>query len=117
MRAALYIRGAVVVASLALLVLMFASTAGAADQPMGSGTQPQQGIVAQTMKDQPQIQREVQVPGELGKGHERTMKIPGWLKITPEDDFSHLLNLDFHGQDPDVVGRTREEDTKHAVSF
>ncbi len=117
MRAVVYIRGAVVLASLALLLLMFASTAGAADQPMGSGTQSQEGIGTQTMKDQPQIQREVQVPGELGKGQERPMKVPEWIKIPPQDDYSHLLNLDFHGQDEGVVKRTKEEDEKHAVSF
>ncbi len=117
MRVDVSIRGAIVVASPTLLVLMFASTAGAADQPMGSGTQSQQGIGTHTMKNQPQMQREVQIPGEPGKGHERTAKLPEWLRITPQDDFTHLLNLDFHGQDEDVVVRTREEDSKHAVSF
>ncbi len=117
MRADIYVRGAVVLASLALLLLMFVSTAGAADQPMGSGTQLQQVSGMQTMKDQPQMQREVRVPGELDKGHERPMKVPEWLKIIPHDDFSHLLNLDFHGQDEGVVARTKEEDSKHAVSF
>ena len=44
-------------------------------------------------------------------------KMPGWLRIPPEDDYSHLLNLDFHGQDEGAVARTKEEDEKHAVSF
>jgi hypothetical protein len=117
MRADVQIKGAVVVASLALLVLMFASTAGAADQPMGTETQSQQGIGTPTMKDQPQVQGEIQVRGELSKGQERQMRVPEWLKIPPADDYSHLLNLDFHGQDEGIVGRTKEEDEKHAVSF
>jgi hypothetical protein len=118
MRADLHIGDAVVVTSLVLLaLLMGAPVAGAADQPMGSGTQSQEGIGTQTMKDQPQIQGEIQVRGELGKGQERQMKVPEWLKIPPQDDYSHLLNLDFHGQDEGIVGRTKEEDEKHAVSF
>jgi hypothetical protein len=39
MSADVYLKGAVVVASLVFLLLMFAPTAGAADQPMGPGTQ------------------------------------------------------------------------------
>lgn len=117
MRADVYIRGAVVLASVALLLLMFAPTAGAADQPMGSATQSQEGIGTQTMKDQPQIQRDVQVPGELGKGSERPMKVPEWMKISPFDDYSHLLNLDFKGPDAGDVERARESDIKSAVSF
>lgn len=117
MRVGVYIGGAVVLASLGFLLLTFAPTAGAADQPMGSGTQAQEGIGTPTMKDQPQVQQDVQVPGELGKGQERQMKMPEWLTIPPYDDYSHLLNLDFHGQDEGIVGRTKEEDEKHAVSF
>jgi hypothetical protein len=110
MSANISIRGVVVLASLALFLLMFAPAVGAADQPMGSETQSPQGIGTQPMKDQSQIQRDVQVSGELGKGHEQQMKVPEWLKITPEDDYSHLLNLDFKGQPDDIVKQTREDD-------
>jgi hypothetical protein len=118
MRADLHIGDAVVVTSLVLLaLLMGAPVAGAADEPKGSGMPSQQGIGAQATPDQPQVQRESTVPGELGKGQERPMKVPEWIGITPSDDYSHLLNLDFKGQVPNILEQTREDDDKSTTSF
>lgn len=118
MKTDLYIASAVVAASMALVLFAFAPLAGAADRPAGAtGTQPEQGLGAETMKGQPQVQRNVPVPGELGKGHERPMKMPDWIQISPSDDYSHLLNLDFKGQVPDILERTKEDDSKSTTAF
>jgi hypothetical protein len=106
------VKRVLIVASLAMIACFLASSASAADQPIGTGAPTQQEM----KKDQPQISRDAPAPGEVGKGQERQMKLPEWIKIAPDDDYSHLLNLDFHGQDQGVVGRTKEED-ELAVSF
>jgi hypothetical protein len=118
MRADLHIRDAVVVTSVVVLaLLMGAPVAGAADEPKGSGAPLQQAIGAPATPEQSQAQREVTVPGELGKGQEQPMKVPEWIKITPSDDYSHLLNLGFKGQVPNILEQMWEDDEKSATSF
>lgn len=118
MKADLSRASAMSVTSIALVLWALAPLAGAADLPGGTmGAQPQQGIGTEIMKEKPQVQRDVAVPVELGKGHERPMKMPDWIQISPSDDYSHLLNLDFKGQVPDILERTKEDDARSAVAF
>lgn len=115
MRADLYRASVVCAGMIALVSCAFVvPVAGAADQPAGAaGSQSQQEM----KKEQPQVPRDIVAPGELGKGHERPMKMPDWIQISPSDDYSHLLNLDFKGQVPDILERTWEDDAKSAVSY
>lgn len=104
-------------ASLVLVVCVLASFAGAAEKPMGSGTQSQEGIGTPPVKEQPQIQRDVPVPGELSQGQERPMKVPeGFTGLPEEDYYRHLLQKQFKGQ-ADLLEGMREDEAKSSVSF
>lgn len=80
MRVSLLIIGVVLVASLALIALVVAPSAGAADQPTGTGTPTQKEVV----KERADIQPEQRAAGELGKGSEQLMRVPD---LTERSDF------------------------------
>ncbi len=111
------IRGAVVVASAALLALTLSPAIGAAEQPGTAGPAPQTDVTAMSSDKQSATDMSPVIVMEPTRKPQPIRKMQEWLRIPPEDDFSHLLNLDFHGQDEGAVARTREEDSKHAVSF
>ncbi|MGH7207613.1 MAG: hypothetical protein ACREI2_15560 [Nitrospiraceae bacterium] len=82
MKPYLIMRGAIIVASLALITWLVAPVVRAADQPTGPGTPSQKEEIKkeEVKKDstdvRSEVQREAPVSGELGEGTERPMIAP-----------------------------------------
>lgn len=100
-----------------LLTFAWALSAGAAEQQGTAGPAPATDVAAIGGDKQSAPSTETVIVTEPTVKPQPITKMPEWLRIPAEDDYSHLLNLDFHGQDQGIVVRTREEDSKHAVSF
>ncbi len=109
MRVSLLITGAMLVASLALVALVVAPPAGAADQPTGTGAAAQTEVV----KERADIQPEQRVAGELGKGSEQPMRVPN---LTARSDFLIMTPERQIFTDPDILEHMRHENEKSAVA-
>lgn len=113
MRVSLLIRSAVIIASLALVALVVAPSAGAADQPIGSGAPGQKEEMKKDItKEQSEIRREQPATGELGKGSERLMRVPEGAE---RGDFLYL-NPERQTFDPDILEHMRIQDQMSSTS-